>query len=171
MKIRNGFITNSSSTNFIFIFEGSKKENLFNLIRKHNKKFNINWNEYKDGSYKCNAEDIINCIGECLDTKAEYDQVKIYDIKEFIKEINDRVNYWREEYRDMYRENAPEDLLKIKKVTDSKILDKMDSVLEIQFGDNHGNISGNRIAIAMDYEGREIHLIDSDLIVLTEQRR
>jgi len=34
MRIRNGFVTNSSSTNFIFMFKGNKKEELFDLIKK-----------------------------------------------------------------------------------------------------------------------------------------
>jgi len=54
---------------------------------------------------------------------------------------------------------------------DNTDLSNIDSVLEIQFGDNHGNIMGNDIGYAMDYEGREIHIVKDNFIVLTEQNR
>lgn len=166
MRIRNGFVTNSSSTNFIFMFKGNKKEELFDLIKKDSKKFKLYYDKWK-----CDHEDVIKSIDECLQEITDYDQVKIYNKDELITKVNDRIAYWKESYGKRFFKEAPKDLLKIKYVLDNTDLSNIDSVLEIQFGDNHGNIEGNDIGYAMDYEGREIHIVKDNFIVLTEQNR
>lgn len=41
----------------------------------------------------------------------------------------------------------------------------------MEWGDNHGDISGGETGYAMDYEGRRIRINSDDLIVFTEQNR
>lgn len=171
MKIRAGFVTNSSSTNFIFMFKGKTREELIELIRKNSKSFDINYYDDYVGRYKCNAEDVINSISDCLNMIDDYNQVRIYDKKELISRVNKDVSYWKESYGKNFYKEAPEDLLKIKYILNNVNLNKIDSVLEIQFGDNHGNIRGTDIGYAMDYKGREIHIVEDNFIVLTEQTR
>ncbi|MFA6234136.1 MAG: hypothetical protein WC824_08120 [Bacteroidota bacterium] len=46
-----------------------------------------------------------------------------------------------------------------------------DFVMKVDFGDNHGDYQGGNLGNCMDYEGRNIYLVDENLFYTTEQNR
>ena len=57
MKIRNGFVSNSSSTAFTFVFKKDTVEDVANLVRKYNQFFELHWDEHS-----CTAEEVATAI-------------------------------------------------------------------------------------------------------------
>jgi len=62
--------------------------------------------------------------------------------------------------------NSFSDLEMILNRTKSKGLN---SVLQIGFGDNHGDVCGGDVGTVMDYEGRHIRINKDDFVVITEK--
>jgi len=184
MKIRKGFVTNSSSTNFIFGFKGDTIDDLVKAIQNHPDAFDLiyegGWKE--PIYYKCNADDVTKAIVKVFSKEPEkYDFMKlqIRDPSEVIKEEEKSFadnKEWEKEYeKDNPSYHFNDDY--IEKMYNKKILylkeiaERGMSVLEIEFGDNHGHIEGGDLGMAMDYEGRYIEIFSDDLIVVTEQNR
>lgn len=61
MKIKRDFVTNSSSTNFTFVFKGGKKENLFEEIKKNSKLFTL-----KFENNQCGPDEIAEDVAKIL---------------------------------------------------------------------------------------------------------
>ena len=177
MKIRKGFVTNSSSTNFIFGFKGDTVDDLVKAIQNHPDAFRLcyvgGWKE--PIYYKCNADDVTKAIVEVFNRETKYDFERI-EIKDPLKLIEEIENRWKEEkeYEDEVGVSISDYIEKMynKKILYLKeIAERGMSVLEIEFGDNHGHIEGGDLGMAMDYEGRYIEIFSDDLIVVTEQNR
>ena len=184
MKIRKGFVTNSSSTNFIFGFKGDAVDDLVKAIQNHPDAFSLcfvgGWK--KPIYYKCNADDVTKAIVEVSNTKSKYEfeNIKIRDPLEVIEEEEKQFaehKKWEEEYEKEHPDYVSFNDDYIEKMYNKKILylkeiaERGMMVLEIEFGDNHGHIEGGDLGMAMDYEGRRIEIFSDDLIVVTEQNR
>ena len=191
MKIRHGFVSNSSSTSFTFVFKGDEVKNLSDTILKYKKHFDLSHtcDNYLSGAadiYICNAQDVAEAIERCIETTKDdkWDVVKIVSIEDHIKELKIRIKeldvYIKEQ--DERKKNHPgwynnylhEDKVCIQEEIEklqAAIKNGLTSVLVIGFGDNDGAISGQGLGCTMDYEGRMIDIDEKDFIVLTEQAR
>ena len=175
MKCRQGCVSNSSSTGFVFCFTGDHMEDLFDKIRKYKSHFSLSylpW-DFEDSSivYDIDAEKVISSIkANITDDRIVHIDKAIKEIKAIIKEEerylkdSDKDTHysstaWLQEYQ-----NKLDVILQAKQKN-------IASVIEIDFGDNHGDIKGGEIGTAMDYEGRNIQVDENDFIIITEQHR
>ena len=186
MKIKQDFVTNSSSTGFIFLFKGDKRTDLFEKMVKYGDKFKL-FNEYGEGEDYINVWDLIKELDPILSSTREDPwylpgPLKIKDLlerheselkqnKETLKEELDReskeVGGWKSSgYTIQYIEEVKTKLDKIKEA----IKYGLDHYVEVSFGDNDGMISGGRIGCTMDYSGRSINLNQKDFIVMIENQ-
>jgi len=185
MKVRQGFVSNSSSTSFVFIFKGESPENLYDSIRNHYDYFDISFYDYENNCHKCNAEDVINSIKSVLvdEIGEEYqcDNTSIVSIDDFVDNLERELNFLEKDIEEInedrdsfmintYMQEIFDYVGKISNIKKAKEKG-FNSVLKIDFGDNHGHISGKGIGMAMDYEGRNIYIKKDDLIVFTDQNR
>ena len=193
MKIRTGFVSNSSSTSFTFCFKGDSEKELFEGIRKYANHFKLSW----DGSYgktewicSCNAEDVIESIKDVVNVSPKYDWLtfKIITVDEAIKGVErDRDWYAKNieeekkknnrrctingltpwDWEQQFFDEAEEHLKALKVAKDNGL----NSVVVLGFGDNDGHISSGDVGYAMDYEGRNIVINENDFVVFTVQDR
>lgn len=158
MKIKHDFVTNSSSTSFIFTFKDNVKE-VYDNIKKHSKEFELTYN-----GFNSTANDVVAAMKMFEKTK------HVRDIDGDIEMLNDElVGYkddgfvdWSWRIDDIKRELAA---LELAKINGAK------NPFAIEFGDNHGDIRGMGLGETMDYEGRFIRINDKDFQVFTEQNR
>lgn len=182
MKIKS-FVTNSSSTNFIIMFDGETKEDLYKILKKYPKFFDLEYTPYDEGTpFKVDLDQVIQAIESVIDKNISYPgTVIIQNIDQVIEERKKQIEHERE-----YCEKSKAKDPKISIMSLFEWLDEnenllneisrakrrgMKSVLEIQFGDNDGHISGGSIGTTMDYQGRYINLSSLDITILTEQNR
>lgn len=167
MKIRNGFVSNSSSTSFVFVFKDGE---LPDAMKKHESYFNLSHEGYNDEMYFCNHEEVLKCLeeipavdaGEYCNKLIEEIEERKKDYKIYMSEFPSLVNYVKEDIDKMN--------LRLKKIK-SKMKKGFNKVITVGFGDNHGDFSGDGIGCVMDYEGRYISIDDNSLYVETEQNR
>jgi hypothetical protein len=185
MKIKQDFVTNSSSTSFTFVFEGDKFD-LYKALLKHKEKFDLVFEDYMNFTHKINVWDVIRAIDSVIrnspeelwilpnarsvdDVITEYKSSKAY----FQKLVEERP--WSKtsfKLTSMY--NSLEEVERTQTKIDllNKAKEKgLTKVFVIGFGDNDGEICGGIIGPTMDYEGRNINIDDDDLMILTEQNR
>jgi hypothetical protein len=176
MKIKQDFVTNSSSTSFIFIFKGDKID-FYKTLINHKKEFNISDSDYS----RINVWDIIRSIDSVI-ISGESDlwiKVPIEDIEEFIKKYSEHLLYLENGIKNKGPKNQFDqwEIEEMKKIEDNiELLNKcknkgLNSVIEIGFGDNDGHIQGGIVGTVMDYEGRNINIESEDLVLFTEQNR
>jgi len=183
MRTKLDFVTNSSSTNFFFIFKGPRCiRPLEAAIRNHKNPFNLCYLDWEKVSYSCSHEDIISDIKSVTKSslgKDEWDSVKVVSIDKAIKEVDQFIDaekrYLTDPTCSKETKRWAEKCIKIlesKKMKFQKAKEEgFENVLEMGWGDNHGQISGGNTGMAMDYEGRRIKINADDLIVFTEQNR
>lgn len=182
MKIK-GFVTNSSSTNFIFIFDGETKEDLYKILKKYPRFFDLEYNPFDGGTlFKIDVDQVIEAIESVVNKNISYPgPVIVQNIDQVIKDREERIEHQKEYYEESVAEDPKrsigfildwmmenEELIHM--IKSAKRIG-MKSVLEIQFGDNNGHISGGDIGVTMDYQGRYINLSSLDITILTEQNR
>lgn len=178
MKIRNGFVSNSSSTSFTFCFKGEGIGPLTDLIlTKYCEQFSRSYDEWH-----CNAMDVVEAIEFRSKPDSDFHKVSCDSIDKVIADEQANLEYANEDV-----ENAKKDKksclsmdyeIEIKQTLEAKI-QKLEStkkkglttVLRIGFGDNHGEVQGGNLGYAMDYDGRYIDINEDDLVVFTEQNR
>jgi len=186
MKRKLDFVTNSSSTGFIFIFKGNQRTNLFEKMVKYEDEFKL-YNEYGSGKPYINAWEIIKTLDPILSSNKEDpyylpgpiqlsnliknvdEELEVYKktlIDELKKEKEEAKSWKSSVYTKEYITELTEKVSKLKKAIDNGL----DHYVEISFGDNDGLISGGRIGYTMDYEGRHIDINEDDFVVLIENQ-
>ncbi len=178
-----GFVTNSSSTNFIIMFDGETKEDLYKILEKYPRFFDLEYDPFDGGTlFKVDVNQVIEAIESVVDKNISYPgPVIVQNIDQIIKDREGRIEHQKEYYEESVAKDpkksitfmldwmtANEELLDMIKSAKRR---GMKSVLEIQFGDNDGHISGGVIGTTMDYQGRYINLSSLDITILTEQNR
>jgi len=182
MKIKGDFITNSSSTNFFFIFKG----NLYKQLLEHSDAFDVTFISYDNSIFRANVHEIIQAIKdlrkvEKWDRKSswQYD-VKVEKLSEIEKDIKEEIGYIEKEIKENAQKKIGsyswkyhylaelKDQLRLVKDARSR---KFRRFLRIGFGDNDGDVCAGNLGTAMDYEGRKIKIDDEKLIVFTQQNR
>ena len=187
MRVKSDFITNSSSTNFFFVFKGPRcVKSVTNAVWNHRKSFSLHYELNENNSHSCNAQDIVEDIERCIKQslgKKEWNSVKITTVDKKILQIDKQIEH-EKEYNASWMKDHPEDKTseKYSKQTVSRLEKQkgkfqeakskgFENLLEMDWGDNHGAVSGGDTGYAMDYEGRYIRINSDDLIVFSEQNR
>jgi len=159
IRIRLGYVTNSSSTNHIIMWKGAK-EDLRNLLELHSNIFPLS---YEYGLETLEVEEIIEAICSLQD--------KIQPIENFIEICQDNLEYYEALKRDQteilseekyggWLENAiaryREDIENYHK--DIEKAQFQNWYIEVSFGDNHGDFCGGALGNIMDYGGQHIEV-------------
>ncbi len=178
MKIKYDFVTNSSSTGFIFIFKGSKN-NLYKAMINHKDKFKLYYKSYYiKGEFKSDVWDIIDSIDPHIKKIKEFRKNKrlnkdTYKMR-IIKPIEDLISEFKNDINSCQDLNLDHSIIReiernLKKIKNAKNKG-LNNYLDIDFG-NDGLISKKPLSITMDVVGREIEIDSNNLVVITEQRR
>ncbi len=183
MKIKQDFVTNSSSTTFVFVYSGDKFD-LYQRLLDRKEKFDITYTDYDKVTHTIDVWSVIRAIDSIirnddadnwiLPTPHPIDDAiknKERDITDNEKYLKEKLKEDRDEWdRKYFREMIERDKEELRYLEESKEK-KLDKVFIVGFGDNHGEISGSGIGMAMDYAGRGIFVDDDDLRIYTEKAR
>ena len=179
MKIRTGFVSNSSSTSFTFIFKGNDFEDLYTMMRKYDQYFDLYNADLFGEPLHCNVEDIIKAIKEKAKIGSEYESnnpMIITPISKLISTSKETIEQNKKQIEQLEKRNdfwlnlIMDKAMEISDLEDDKKAG-FNGAFIIEFGDNHGDICGGDVGNLMDYEGRTISINKPDFIVYTEQNR
>jgi hypothetical protein len=143
MKIKNDFITNSSSTNYIFIFKGDKI-NLYKALINHKTIIEDKVNDQL-WDYSFNIWELIRQLDMCI--REDKPGEKKHWMFPCIKTI------------DQTHKEHEIDVIKLKEKG-------FNSAFVVGIGDSDGEISGTQFSSAMDQAG--INMDKPDLIIIAE---
>jgi hypothetical protein len=180
MKIRTGFVSNSSSTSFFFYTKTNNPQELFDLITKYHQYFDLQYNEnYGDKDDKpiqtITYKDVINSIksipklkSNCCMSFNDYVKELTQQNEILIKDLKTMPDndFSKKYYIEEYQYNM-ENLDRIKKAK----LNQLNNIWTIGFGDNHGDVCGYGVGVIMDYEGRNIYINKNDFVVYAKLNR
>ena len=171
MKIKQDFVTNSSSTSFIFIFKGDKID-LYRALINHSDLFQITESIYDyDEIGSINVWDVIRSIdGVILSNNNDlWIKPPLYNIEKYISGV--------QEYFDTLKSRDEDEwIIKFKNTLKDKIKlleeynkTKFNKVFEIEFGDNDGHIQGV-VGTILDYNHKDVKIESNDLVIITESK-
>jgi len=172
MKVRCGFVSNSSSTSHIIMWKG-KKEDLRGLLEKHARKFALKCRSCAALGFTCNStpEETIDLICSCLDG-TYLDSPLCIPTAERIEMFEAELKWLR---KDM--ESADDIVMRSLREYEAKVLHcvsvagRMDWSIIVAFGDNHGYLHGRGLPCLLDYAGRNIRISSPELEYMTDQDR
>jgi len=161
MKLRLGFVTNSSSTTHIMMWKGDK-DRLKELLEAHQNRFHLRYVDWDDTMIEVTPEKVSEAI---LSKMSEAQKTSDYIQRQ--KQIIQLLQRVMEEHPDIYEAHVRDATDKIRRAGE------FDWILEVGFGDNHGDFAGGDLGVVMDYEGRRIYIVDADrgFYYTTEQSR
>jgi hypothetical protein len=161
MKVRNGFVSNSSSTSFTFCFKTPHVKEALNILSKYEDKFDLAADLF--GYFvKIDGNDVIDCIEENVNS--------LFSIDDLIFEKRENFDAFKDDYDGIGLQIKREISHQISKLENLKE-QGFNYFFSINFGDNEGDIAGGDIGNLMDYEGRHIEIHEEDMIMFTEQDR
>lgn len=163
MKLRLGFVTNSSSTTHIMMWKGDKGR-LKELLDAHQRHFDLRYVDWEDQSHSVTPDEVAGAILSMME--------KAQKASAYVRAKRQKSRMFR---KMMEKSGGNKFLDEDIRKTDDKArrAKEFDWVLEVGFGDNHGDFSGKDLGVVMDYEGRRIHIVDADrgFYYTTEQDR
>lgn len=175
MKIKSDFITNSSSTNYIFLFKGKNRKNLYSAIKDsgflltEDIEEKIVNNEIEYETISCDEEDLIKSLIK------NRRKIKTKSIDELIEDLTIEIYKWdeyfidKEKAKSYYVEHYFESFLRLKTVEKAKDLG-FEKGIEVEYGDGGGLgiEEGTDLGKLLHREGLEI--FSNDLIIINERR-
>jgi hypothetical protein len=166
MKLRLGFVTNSSSTNHIIMWRGSQND-LQKILMEKIEMFPDHYDSYN----KTHNIDKIEIVYAII-SKAD----KAWNKQEMLTELNIRLKHAEQWYKETGKRDdtfsgkyALEHLKFIENLIEAS--KNKDWMLEVYFGDNEGDFEGGDLGCIMDYEGRYIHVDEEEFFYKTKQNR
>jgi hypothetical protein len=132
MKLRLGFVTNSSSTNFVIAWKG-KKEDLKTILESHRSIF-----PKFDMEFELGANEITNLI---IKNIMEISEERIKPAGEYFIQYQDNIDYLNEtiiETNDNFDLDSLEKRRNLFNTLCNCLIDK-DFAMNVSFGDNHGD--------------------------------
>jgi hypothetical protein len=157
MKIKSDFVTNSSSTSFFFIFNGDKND-LFELIKKNNKSFDLSY-KYTDNDNETKTDEnfIIESINNVINKKHEFlKTVEVKNIDFLIEELKNEYEYFVEVIQQSSTKLIDYEREILNEINNKIIICKkakengLTNYLKIEFGDNHGHVANDQAGV-IDY--------------------
>ena len=166
MKRRNGFVSNSSSTSFFFVFGSKDINHIKNVLNKYKDRFNLSYHM---------VDEEISCTG---------DEV-IYEILRNINNINNIGNF----NIDVIIENINKDLERLKSIISDNMHDRywmgitfnktlyllnglkdaknngLEYTYVVPFGNEEGDDNVNAL---MDLKSESLNMREDDLYILVE---
>jgi len=174
MKIKNDFITNSSSTSYIFLTKEKNKRNIYSLLRDDYaiySEFDLETNEYNDSKISCNVGDVIS------EMKKYSRKIKFKNIEEILNELEESCKDYKNEnkeniedrYDSFYTRQFYKTMLK-SKIVEQAISDGFMYYLDVEFGDGGGCgiVEGNDVGKLLHWFGDGIKIFNNNLIIFTE---
>lgn len=171
MKIRQGFISNSSSTSFTFIVKGNTAKDVYKAMKDYGEYFHL-WGAWRsEENEECFVSEVIDSLIE-IENGAKLESIVSTKkrIEEHIKKL-DYVGIEENKQLECYWLHSSVRETEKLMLIEEAIKNGFRSVFVVGFGDNHGEICGDKIGYLMDYEGRHIRINKPDFIVFTEQNR
>ena len=175
MKIKGDFVTNSSSTNYLFVFEEPNRFSLYRALMLNADLFDLTVDfGWKDAPFEIGVASLIEEMEYIFTTPAEivkkemrslyrFDEApRIQPITKYLKETRKDTRscaiqeercrkYHEHDMEEIYREERSTGLVKLGVLLDCQ-RKGLDYSLEISFG-NDGGIYGSPIAQALDTRG------------------
>lgn len=162
MKIKQDFVTNSSSTSFIFIFQGTKRTDLFKQVINNEDTFHISYEPWQELATQYDVGDLLETmIGLIRKNDGDkYYLPNIYPLENLVetieKNISDYTRYLEEEKKQHTAKNGSANDYIFKLYTENLATNKKNleivnrfiatgvqfSTVEISFG-NDGIVMGN----------------------------
>jgi hypothetical protein len=188
MKIKQDFVTNSSSTGFIFLFKGNQRTDLFEKMVKYGDKFKL-YNEYHgSGGDYIDVWDLIKELDPILSSTKEdpWYLPGPTETSKLLEKLEDELKHTKETLKEELKNEKenPDKGWKSSNWTKDSLVDiearlkkvkaavecGLDHYVEVSFGDNDGMICGGKLGVTMDYSGRDIDLNQRDFKVMVENQ-
>jgi len=151
------------------------KEDLLRLLQAHQDRFDLSYGfgpDYtnKHVRYEVSHEEVFRAIegalSECATPAKVYAEERRLEAEDARKHEEEFVARWRDDPISRHYRDAG-----VRHDDFARRADDFDWVAEIGFGDNHGMFCGGDLGNCMDYEGRDIRIVQDDLYYDTEQNR
>jgi hypothetical protein len=144
------------------------KEDLIALLEVHRERFrlSVDWGGDSEG-YQVTPDEVLGAIQSAMTWEK-----KIQTKRQFVSHLKAQIKEQEEwgashpDYMDSFMRTYLDHLRDMIRRAKG-----FDFVMKVDFGDNHGDYQGGNLGNCMDYEGRNIYLVDENLFYTTEQNR